>query len=87
VDVSEDGLLVLNTFDQIQEEEANWLAGCLLLPRDALMLIRRHGMDLKVAAKRYGVSFDMLRYRTGITGVNYQFGVVRRLRGSGESSR
>lgn len=78
VDVTEDGLLMLNMYDRKQEEEANWLAGCLLLPRDALMLIRRERMDLKIAAKRYGVSPEMLQYRMNVTGVDYQLGRARR---------
>lgn len=40
VDVTEDGLLILNTFSQKQEDEAKWLSGCLLLPRPALLAIR-----------------------------------------------
>jgi Zn-dependent peptidase ImmA (M78 family) len=73
VDVTEDGLLMLNTFNKQQEEEAAWLAGCLLLPRDCLVLIRRSRLDLAEAAKRYGVSNDMLRYRLNVTGVDQQF--------------
>jgi len=73
VDVTEDGLLILNTYGKKQEEEANWLCGSLLLPRDALVLIRRKDMDLKIATKKYGVSLDMLEYRLNVTGVNYQF--------------
>lgn len=77
VDISEDGLLMLNTYNKNQEDEANWLAGCLLLPRDALILIRQQGMDLKIAAKQYGVSQQMLRYRINVTGIEHQ---VKRLR-------
>lgn len=66
VDVSEDGLLVLNSYDKEQEEEAKWLSGCLLLPRDALLLIRRRGMSHEVAASMYGVSVPMLKYRLNV---------------------
>jgi hypothetical protein len=78
VDVSEDGLLILNTFDRVQEDEANWLAGCLLLPRDALLQIRRNGTALAIAARHYGVSLDMLQYRLSVTGVDYQLAPRRR---------
>jgi Zn-dependent peptidase ImmA (M78 family) len=37
--------LPLRTFDPIQEEEADWLAGCLLLPRPAIELAVRRGMS------------------------------------------
>jgi hypothetical protein len=77
VDVTEDGLLMLNTFNKQQEEEAAWLAGCLLLPRDCLVLIRRNRMDLSEAAKQYGASNDMLRYRLNVTGVDQQFRAAR----------
>lgn len=73
VDISEDGLLILNTYNRTQEDEANWLAGCLLLPRELLVLIRRQQVDLKVAAKKYGVSSDMMRFRLNVTGVDRQF--------------
>jgi len=72
VDITEDGLLMLNTYNKDQEDEANWLTGCLLLPRDAVMLIRRQNMHSQSAARRYGVSLEMLRYRLNVTGVNFQ---------------
>lgn len=78
VDVSEDGLMLLNTYAAQQEDEARWLAGCLLLPREAL--VRCAGMNLEVAAKRYGVSVKMLRYRLDVTGVNMQMVHARRRR-------
>jgi Zn-dependent peptidase ImmA (M78 family) len=59
--------------DRQQEDEANWLAGCLLLPRDALVLIRQRRLDLAQAAREYGTSMDMLNYRINVTGVDYQF--------------
>jgi Zn-dependent peptidase ImmA (M78 family) len=77
VDVTEDGCLMLNTFNKQQEEEAAWLAGCLLLPRDSLMLIRRNRLNLAEAAKLYGTSNDMLRYRLNVTGVDQQFRAAR----------
>lgn len=73
VDLTEDGLLVLNTYDKSQEQEADWLSGCLLLPRDALLLIRRSRLKAFVAQKIYGVSADMLNFRLNITGVNRQY--------------
>lgn len=78
VDVSEDGFLMLNTYDRVQEEEANWLSGCLLVPRDAALLIRRNGTDLRAAAKAYGVSMDMLDYRLKVTGVDAQLSRAKR---------
>lgn len=78
IDVSEDGLLMLTTYDRKQEAEAKWLAGCLLLPRAALVRIRAAKMAEAVAASSYGVSLDMLKYRLNVTGVDYQFGKGKR---------
>ncbi len=71
VDVSQDGML-LNTYVREQEDEANWLAGCLLLPRDALFVIRKQRLTDEQAAAAYGASEDMLRFRTRITGIDRQ---------------
>lgn len=73
IDITEDGSLMLSTYSRQQEDEANWLAGCLLLPREALVLIRRQRLDLINAARKYGTSMDMLKYRINVTGVDYQF--------------
>ena len=77
IDISEDGLLMLSTFNKEQEEEATWLAGTLLLPREALMHARRSGMTSQAMMKSYGVSSDMLAYRTRMTGVDTQLGRAR----------
>jgi len=78
IDITEDGSLILNTYDRDQEDEANWLAGCLLLPREALLHIRGARSDLSSAATHYGVSMDLLTYRMNITGVETQFRRARR---------
>jgi Zn-dependent peptidase ImmA (M78 family) len=72
VDVTEDGIMLLRSYDKVQEEEADWLSGCLLLPRESLLAIRRSGLDDVVAAEEYGVSVTMLKYRIARTGVNRQ---------------
>lgn len=71
--VSPDGLMMLKSYDKMYEEEADWLSGCLLLPREALVDIKRRGVDLAEAAEEYGVSVRMLNYRISMTGVNRQF--------------
>jgi Zn-dependent peptidase ImmA (M78 family) len=64
--------IALRTHNKDQEEEANWLAGCILLPRDALFHIRRLGLtDAQVCAE-YGVSPAMFRFRINATGVDVQ---------------
>lgn len=73
VEVSAEGLMLLKSYDKLQEEEADWLSGCLLLPRDALLAIKKRRLDDAVAATEYGVSMRMLSYRMARTGVNRQF--------------
>jgi Zn-dependent peptidase ImmA (M78 family) len=72
VDITEDGSLILNTYERSQEDEANWLAGCLLLPREALLWIVRQGLEPDVAAQRYGASLAMFQYRLNVTAVRRQ---------------
>lgn len=73
IDVSDEGLMLLQSYDKLQEEEADWLAGCLLLPRGALVSIKKKRLDPAKAASVYGVSQRMLSYRMAMTGVAKQF--------------
>ena len=73
LDITSDGLLILNTFDRQQEEAAAWLAGTLLLPRVALESIYRQRLDPSVASEQYGVSLSMFQYRVRMTGIERQF--------------
>jgi Zn-dependent peptidase ImmA (M78 family) len=73
VELTEEGLMLLSSYDKVQEEEADWLSGCLLLPREALMTVKRRRLEDTQAAAEYGVSVKMLSYRMARTGVNRQF--------------
>lgn len=77
--LSEDGHLVPDVYDQDQEDEANWLAGTLLLPRPALMRIRFRGLPDGEAMEFYKVSEQMLKWRFRMTGVDYQIANGRKL--------
>jgi len=72
--------MALRTHNEEQEEEANWLGGCLLLPREALLAIRRMGRSGEDACAEYGVSAAMLRFRFNVTGVDTQLRHARGLR-------
>jgi len=72
MDVSADGVLLLSTHDRTQEDEANWLSGTLLLPREALLNIRKNRMSEEAACRLYGCSQDMLTYRLRMTAVDLQ---------------
>jgi Zn-dependent peptidase ImmA (M78 family) len=66
--------LVLRHHDRDQEDQANWLAGCLLLPRAALVKIKQAQWPNEEVCKHYLVSSKMLIYRMNTSGVNIQFG-------------
>ena len=68
----EGGSLAPGNFRQDQEDEADWLAGALLLPRPALMDIRRRRLTDSVACRKFHVSPEMLNWRMRMTGVDYQ---------------
>lgn len=65
--------LVLRHHDREQEEQANWLAGCLLLPRAALLRIKQRRWSDEEACIQYLVSLKMLTYRMDTSGVNIQY--------------
>ena len=67
--ISADGLLITG-FDRLQEDEAGWLSGCLLLPHDACQYIKKTKMDQSSAQRHYGISADMYTYRMNASGVN-----------------
>ena len=65
-----------------QEEEANWLAGCLLLPRPLLLREVYAGTDPDTLAARYQVSLAMARFRLNASGVLLQARRARATRGT-----
>jgi IrrE N-terminal-like domain len=70
--MSADGQLVMRTYDQKQEDEANWLAWALLLPRDALLHNRKMRVTAKQIAQRYCVTETLVQFRMRVTGVEAQ---------------
>ena len=63
------------------EEEADWLAGCLLAPRAGLIaVVTRLELDLDRAADHYGISIELMRRRWHQTGAARQLERARRPR-------
>jgi hypothetical protein len=60
--------------DPEQEEEANWLAGCLLLPRPLLLAAVRRGLQAAEVAEENHVSLQMAQFRLNASGVYFQAG-------------
>jgi Zn-dependent peptidase ImmA (M78 family) len=69
----------LFTCNPEQEAEADWLAGCLLLPRPLLLAAARSGMSAAEVADANGVTLSMARYRLNASGAMLQ---ARRGRGA-----
>ena len=78
--MSHDGSMVMRSFNERQEHEANWLAASLLLPRDALISCKQHELTIGDAAHKYGVSEKLVVFRMRITGVDRQWQAATRRR-------
>lgn len=65
------------TCDADEEQEANWLAGCLLLPRPLLLQAARRGLGAAAIASEYNVSEPMAAFRLRTTGVERQLAASR----------
>jgi Zn-dependent peptidase ImmA (M78 family) len=80
VDISEQGLLLVSDFSPDQEEEADWLAGALLIPREALLAERSAGATPDQICVQYGVSKELCNWRLRMTGIEAQIQNRRRRR-------
>jgi hypothetical protein len=77
--VTPDGLMMMNEYNLIHEEEANWFAGAILVPRDALLDAAARGLTDRAAADYFGVSNAVYQMRRNLTGVDIQ---ISRRRGT-----
>src|SRR3954454_15807070 len=55
-------------FDQVIEEEENWLGPALLVSEEAANHVARMSLPLGKASDVYGVSEDLMRMRLNVTG-------------------
>lgn len=74
------GTMQFLTCDLEQEEEANWLGGCLLLPRPLLLKAAKASLSPAEVAERFHVSEQMARFRLNASGVLVQVGREQALR-------
>jgi len=65
--------LTIRSFDQLQEAEADWLAGTLLLPREVLIHCHFNKLSEQEACRLFNVSSELYKYRMNISGVKRQF--------------
>jgi len=64
-------------WDPMVEQEAEWLAGALLISEEAALSIVRLGLTIDQAAARYGVSRAMIQFRLNVTGARKRVAVGR----------
>ena len=69
---SDEGFLFSDRYDAAQEEEADWLAGTLLLPREGLLTVFRRTRSSAVIARKFGVSTKLVDWRLRMTGILVQ---------------
>lgn len=63
---------ILRNYDPLAEAEAEYLGGCLQIPRDGLVDCFKMGMSAGEIAERFKASPEMVRYRISMTGVAFQ---------------
>lgn len=71
--LSHDGGIAMRTFDRKQEDEANWLAWCLLLPREVLVWAKQARLSTAEIAVRFEVTEALVIFRLNVSGVKFQF--------------
>lgn len=72
------GLLLLSDYPKEQEDEADWLSGAILLPRDGILHHYAIGSGAAEIAQHYGVSETLANWRIRMTGVARQLSYRRR---------
>lgn len=70
--VSLEGFLFRSKFDEEQEKEADWLSGCLLVPREGLFRAYCRTPSVAVLATHFRVSKALVNWRLGATGITRQ---------------
>lgn len=72
VEVSQGGVMLLSDYSDEQEQEADWRAAALLVPRQGLVNFRSRGLGIPEIAAYYGLSTQLCEWRLRTTGVETQ---------------
>jgi Zn-dependent peptidase ImmA (M78 family) len=78
--MSHDGSFVMRSYDQKDEDEANWLAWALLLPREGLHACRSQNLTASAIANQFGVTETLVNFRLRMTGVDAHIKAASRYR-------
>lgn len=65
-------------WDPDAEDEADFLAGVLLVPEEVTLEVVRRGLTIAAAAELYGVSVALMRWRINITGAHARVSRARK---------
>lgn len=72
VDISDSGIMLLSDYPDDQEQEADWLAGAILIPREALLFYRSLGWSEGQISEHFGTSLALAQWRLRMTGIDAQ---------------
>jgi Zn-dependent peptidase ImmA (M78 family) len=73
VDQFDHDIVMLSDYPAELEEEADWLAGAMLAPRDGLAYFARKGAENAEIAEHFGISEQLAGWRRRMTGIDRQF--------------
>lgn len=73
IDPVGNNIMLLQNYDKGQEEEADIMAGTILLPRIALAKAYKAKKSVQVIATEYRVSKELAQWRINMTGVRKQY--------------
>lgn len=68
---------IAREFDKDKEDEANWLAGCLLLPEEGLIWALKKRMSIQSIAGHFNISKQMTQWRYNSTGMKLRMKNLR----------
>ena len=70
--------LILHSYNQEHEDEANWLGGCLQLPMEGLVWALLKNMNNEQIASHFLASLDMVKFRLNVSGARQKFNFIRK---------
>ena len=70
--------LMLRNYDEIHENEANWLGGCLQIPTEGIVSSLLKNRTPEQIAIQYNSSTEMANYRTNVSGAKKRVYYIRR---------
>ena len=70
--------LILRSYDDIHENEANWLGACLQIPFDGLVSAILRNKSYEDIASQYGASVDMVKFRINTSGAKQKVNFIKK---------